>query len=349
MHALNRYDDAIKLYDELLSQKSNARLEQNLVSALISKGDYLLTKSKFKESIEPFERAISLDLNQSYAYYGLAKAYECLKNADLAMVNYEKALEIEPDKELYKKDFELFKTEQITTLPLLNEERPVAIDEPKVETETKTVVTIKPVSASDFNSSNTNDTANVNANSTQKSAGAEELTNLDNLMINKPSASIEDNIKALTKEADDLYKSGQNTSAIEKYLEVLKLSPNDYFTAFKVGNLYKIENNPDKAITYYKKAVSINKNYSDAWFNLGLVYASNGDFKNCRDCFNKVIALSPDYAYAYYALAMSFEKEGNNEKAIENYQKYYDLENDDLTKRAIVKRINELKAVSEQN
>ena len=46
---------------------------------------------------------------------------------------------------------------------------------------------------------------------------------------------------------------------------------------------------------------------------------------------------------------MSFEKEGNNEKAIENYQKYYDLENDDLTKRAIVKRINELKAVSEQN
>ncbi len=196
--------------------------------------------------------------------------------------------------------------------------------------------------------STNNSDVSVNTNTSNKTTD-DNLANLENLMINKPSAGIDDKIKSLTKQADDLYKSGQNTKAIETYLEVLKLSPSDYFTAFKIANLYKIENNPDKAIYYYKKAVAVNKNYSDAWFNLGLVYASNGDFKNCRDCFNKVVALSPDYAYAYYALAMSYEKEGNNQKAIDNYQKYYDLETDDLTKRAIVKRINELQTINEEN
>ena len=46
---------------------------------------------------------------------------------------------------------------------------------------------------------------------------------------------------------------------------------------------------------------------------------------------------------------MSYEKEGDNQKAIDNYQKYYDLETDDLTKRAIVKRINELQTINEEN
>ena len=79
---------------------------------------------------------------------------------------------------------------------------------------------------------------------------------------------------------------------------------------------------------------------------MGLVYASQSDYKASKDCFNKVIALSPDYAYAYYALALAYENENNTEKAIENYQKYFDCENDDLTKKAIMKKINELQTQS---
>ncbi|MBR1680185.1 tetratricopeptide repeat protein [bacterium] len=97
LHALKHYDDAISIYEELLAVKENDRLSENLVSAYISKGDTLLMQAKYKDSIEPFERAIMRDKNQSYAYYGLAKAYELTGNYDLALVNYEKALEIEPD------------------------------------------------------------------------------------------------------------------------------------------------------------------------------------------------------------------------------------------------------------
>ena len=165
-------------------------------------------------------------------------------------------------------------------------------------------------------------------------------------MIKNPTEQIEDNVKKLINEGDTLYKSGQNTQALEKYIEALKLTPNDSLTAFKTANLYKLENNPEKAIYYYKKATSINKNYADAWFNMGLVYASQSDYKASKDCFNKVIALSPDYAYAYYALALAYENENNTEKAIENYQKYFDCENDDLTKKAIMKKINELQTQS---
>ncbi len=330
LHALKKYDEAIAIYEELLASKKNDRLSKNLVSAYISKGDYLLTKSKYKESIEPFERAVMLDANQSYAYYGLAKAYELTGNNDLAIVNYEKALEIEPDKELYKKDYKAFSDSLNVAQNAVVSSNNTSVSsenstKKEVVVEEKTIATpAKPVAASDFNNNN-------------------ELANIDNLMIQKKTEQIDDKVKTLIKEGDDLYKSGKNTEAIIKYIEVLKLSPNDSLTSFKTANLYKIENNPDKAIVYYKKAVSINKNYSDAWFNLGLTYVTKNDFKSSRDCFNKVISLSPDYAYAYYAIALSYEKESAYDKAIEYYEKYYNLETDDLTKQAIKNKISELK------
>ena len=40
---------------------------------------------------------------------------------------------------------------------------------------------------------------------------------------------------------------------------------------------------------------------------------------------------------------MSYEKEDVCDKAIEYYEKYYNIETDDLTKRAIQNKINELK------
>ena len=39
---------------------------------------------------------------------------------------------------------------------------------------------------------------------------------------------------------------------------------------------------------------------------------------------------------------MAYENESNINKAIEYYQKYFDCENDDLTKKSIMKKINEL-------
>ena len=324
LHALKKYDDAIKIYETILSEKPNDRLKQNLVSAYISKGDYLLTKNKFKDAIPAFEQAIVKDSNQSYAYYGLAKSYEMLNNYDLAVVNYEKALEIEPNKELYKNDYVKFKSEN-------SQKDEIASDvKDEITSNLPKTVNIKSVKALD-NAENAT------------SSKEKDLATLDNLMIQKPAEQIDDKVKILIKEGDNLAKSDQKTEAIDKYLEVLKLSQNDFVTAFKVANLYKLENNTDKAILYYKKAVSINKNYSDAWFNLGLVYGTKNDYKNCKDCFNKVISLSPDYAYAYYALALAYEKEGSVDNAILNYEKYCSLEKDDLTVNAVKNKINDLK------
>ena len=324
---MKRYDEAIKLYEEILATKKNERLQQNLVSAYISKGDYLLTQAKYKESIEPFEQAVVLDSNQSYPYYGLAKAFELLGNKDLALVNYERALEIEPDKELYLKDYKAFKAANASQDELAASNITTDVK----SNNSTTPVSIKPVTAGDFDGTSNQD-------------NAQKLAGLDNLMIQKPDEQIADKVKKLIAEGDELYKSGKNTDALLKYIEVLKLTPNDAITAFKAGNLYKLENNPEKAVYYYKKAVSVNKNYADAWFNLGLVYASKKEFKSSRDCFNKVIVLSPDYAYAYYALSISYEKEGNNSKAIEYYEQYFNHESDDLTKQAVKNKINELKS-----
>ena len=59
LHAIKHYDEAIKLYEDLLAQKTNDRLAQNYVSALISKGDYFLTKDRYNDAIKLFEKAMS--------------------------------------------------------------------------------------------------------------------------------------------------------------------------------------------------------------------------------------------------------------------------------------------------
>ena len=335
----------------MLKENSNSRLSKNLVSALVSKGDELLEKDKFNEAIPYFKRASEMDNNQSYAFYGLAKCYECLKDNDNARENYEKALEIDSENKLYKSDYEKFSETVLAKVSPKLEENLKSQNKNKNENQdenenqkTDTLKSLKPVQVSDFpqtpeqmKTSETTTNIEKSFNKTEEAAKKIENTEV---------AEKAENIDAdtLIKEGDNLYKSGKNTEAIEKYIEALKVNPNDFVTAFKTGNLYKLDNNSEKAIIYYKKATDANKNYTDAWFNMGLVYASLNDYKNSKECFNKVISLKPDYAYSYYALALSYENEKNYKKAIENYQKYYNLENDDLTKKAVVKKINELQS-----
>ena len=190
----------------------------------------------------------------------------------------------------------------------------------------------------------------VNASTANETTEVHEITpakidnKIDSLMITDKSGQISDRAKELIAEGDTLYKQTRFDEALANYLEALKINANDPVTAFKVGNLYKMQNDIDNAIDYYKKATSLNKNYADAWFNLGLSYATLNNYRLCRDSFNKVIAINPNYANAYYAMALSYEKDGDNANAIKYYKSYYNLVTDEKTKRAISNKISSLEA-----
>ena len=66
-------------------------------------------KGLWREAIMRWERAAKIDPTYAAAYNNLAIGYEQQGDLDKARVAYEKALELEPNNQLIKQNYELFK------------------------------------------------------------------------------------------------------------------------------------------------------------------------------------------------------------------------------------------------
>jgi Flp pilus assembly protein TadD len=66
-------------------------------------------KGLWREAIYRWEQATKIDPNYSAAYNDLAVAYEHEGQFDKARKAYEKALELEPENQLIRQNYELFK------------------------------------------------------------------------------------------------------------------------------------------------------------------------------------------------------------------------------------------------
>lgn len=98
IHAMQKYEDAIALYSDILAVKSSDVVENNLTEALISQGHEDLKLHNYSKATDEFIKAISRGTKDSFAYYGLAKAYRGCKINDKATEYYEKAIEMDPEK-----------------------------------------------------------------------------------------------------------------------------------------------------------------------------------------------------------------------------------------------------------
>ena len=168
----------------------------------------------------------------------------------------------------------------------------------------------------------------------------------DNVAVITPVAQEQQNYDyaSLIKLGDQCYKNQQYQEAIDFFAKALIYNPADKMTMLKIANIYKLIGNNSKALSFYDRVITIDKNCSDAYFNKGLVLASNKDYDNCINCFAKVIELTPDYPYAYYSLGMAYEQKGINDKAIEYYYLYSGLESDDTMLNIVNQKIKRLEA-----
>ena len=62
------------------------------------------------------------------------------------------------------------------------------------------------------------------------------------------------------------------------YTKAVIYSPNDKFTMLKIANIYKLLGNNTKALSFYDKLITLDKNNTDAFFNKGLVLASQKNY-----------------------------------------------------------------------
>lgn len=119
------------------------------------------------------------------------------------------------------------------------------------------------------------------------------------------------------KRAMAMHRKGEFDQAIELYHLSTK-GPEPVQEAFvKLGNIYfEKKSAPEKAISYYRKALELNQNDPKAHNNLGTCYLKKGDVQGAIREYLKAIELKDDFAIAYYNMACALVKQGKFQEAL---------------------------------
>lgn len=120
----------------------------------------------------------------------------------------------------------------------------------------------------------------------------------------------------------------------EKALEILKKMPaadqakENYSLYLAIA--YHQNEQLDKALVEYFKALHLNNDSVMVNFNLGLLFQHMNNNNKAKEFYEKVIQLKPDLQIAYFNAARVYQGTGNNKKAIEYYKKYLEWFPEDI-------------------
>lgn len=95
------------------------------------------------------------------------------------------------------------------------------------------------------------------------------------------------------------------------FYQALKYNPNDPVVNNNFGNLLFSVQQPDSALAYFEKAVSIKADYSDALNNIGSVYGNKGQFQDALKYFERAYVVDPNNVMTNRFLGMTWENLGN--------------------------------------
>ena len=122
--------------------------------------------------------------------------------------------------------------------------------------------------------------------------------------------------------------------AIENCNKALELKPDDGETNFYLGRAYDFLNKIDLANSYYKKAVpglveftKNNPDYSDGYYLLGNAYFSTNQVKNAIAAYKKCLDLNPSFAKAIRNLGYMYVLNKDKTSAREQYDILAKLDN----------------------
>lgn len=77
---------------------------------------------------------------------------------------------------------------------------------------------------------------------------------------------------------------------------------------------------PNDAIKYFKQALDLNPELSDAWFRTGLVEHHRGELADARSAYKKCLKIQSGHAWANFYLGLLEEQTGDGRSAMEHYE-----------------------------
>jgi len=118
------------------------------------------------------------------------------------------------------------------------------------------------------------------------------------------------------------FESGlkQFDAAIKYYKKALEIKP-DYTEAYyNVGIALKDKGDLEAAIDSYKKALKIKPDYAEVYNNIGIALKEKGELDAAVDSYKQAFKIKPDYADAYYNMGVALQDKGDLDEAIDSYK-----------------------------
>ena len=86
------------------------------------------------------------------------------------------------------------------------------------------------------------------------------------------------------------------------------------------GALCATYGNDKLAIKYFKKAIELDPQKSEAYFQIGISYGETGEYQEAISSINKALKLGPNKGLYYYGRGRIYLLSGDKEKAIEDFK-----------------------------
>ena len=287
LHSLGRSEEALAEIERAISLLPNDANYHN------EKGTFLLELKRYEVAEAAFNQAIAIE-PRSLFYYNRGVLHQQQKQLDLALSDYNKAIQINPN---YVKPYNnrglIYQQDEKLDLALSDYNRAIAIDPELAE-------------------------AYYNRGIAYYFQGKLDLALSDynrSLRINPDYAQVYSNRGIVYAER------GQLDLALSDYNRSLEINPDYAITYYNRGILNYSKGKSDLALFDFNKAIAINSNYVEAYINRGVVYYSQGKLDLALSDFNKAIAINPKLEQAYNSRGIVYENQGKLDLALSDYSK----------------------------
>lgn len=118
--------------------------------------------------------------------------------------------------------------------------------------------------------------------------------------------------------------------AVELFTKAIEENPNEAIGYINFGNLLSSMNENDRAERFFQKAITLDEHAATAYYSLANLYYNADRFEEAAKLYEKAIANGIEGADAYFMLGKSFEKVGHTKLSLPYLQRAYELAPDDI-------------------
>ena len=120
--------------------------------------------------------------------------------------------------------------------------------------------------------------------------------------------------------ANALCQTGEVTSAIAQYENVLRINPRFAECHYNLGVALMREDQTDRAVSHYRSAIALDLRAPEVFYNLGVALQNKGNLSGAVTNYDKAIVLKPDHVQAHYNCGNALLHQSKLAEAVQHYE-----------------------------